>query len=302
MNLEDTLKKAAYKVWDELEPIPTTPSYKVFEVREEALTTMLIKEIFRANCSDIEKIEMIPGNEESLRGYDFELAIGSRAKGKYVRLFVQAKTLKGKRVGSTYNEIDFDQTNTLINYSRTQSSLAIYAFYNHLVENDLILRNHYNSATPYDKKSLGITLASAYSIHMLCSKKFSDYHFNNGHRINPQIYSLRYFSHLFYFHEASKSHLSVPFHELSYFTIDLAKRINMLYRRIKARSRTNFFFFFYPGMDSFLFDDKEIIPIISTNKEKLISEFKSRVEPYNEKPGIYNPQFLLIVNTDEQLE
>lgn len=302
MNLEDTLKKAAYKVWNELEPIPQSPNYKTFEVREEALTTMLIKEIYHANCANIDKIEMISPHDETIKGYDFELAIGSKSKSKYVRLFIQAKTLKGKRVSSNYNEIKFPQTNTLIQYSKSQSSLGTYAFFNHLVENDLTLNNHYNSATPYDKKSLGITVASAYSVKMMNSRKFSDFHFNNGYHISPRFYSLRFFPHLFYFHKASRSHMAVPLHELSYFTIELAERINRMYRLMQARSRTHFFFFFFPGMEEFLNDDKDIIPIIETNVEELVTDFKNRIIENNRTEGSYNPQLLLVINTDDQIE
>lgn len=109
MTLEETLKKASYKVWKELEPIPITTGYRIFEVREEALTTMAIKEICRSACSQIETVVMIPGSEESLSGYDFELVIGSKAKGKYVRFFIQAKRLYGKKVNNNFDLIKFDQ-------------------------------------------------------------------------------------------------------------------------------------------------------------------------------------------------
>ncbi len=302
MNLEDTLKKAAYKVWDELEPIPQTPNYKIFEVREEALTTMLIKEIYRANCGEVEKIEMISPQEETIKGYDFELVIGSKLRGKYVRIFIQAKTLKGKSVRSNYDQIKSIQTDALISYSKSQSSIGAFAFFNHLTENDLTLANHYNSATPYDKRSLGITVASAYSVKMLNTKKFSDFHFNNGNQISPRFYSLRFFPHLFYFHKASRSHLAVPFHELSYFTIELAERINRMYRRMQAQSRTHFFFFFFPGLEEFVYGDNDIIPIIETKIEQLVSDFKKRTSETNSIEGSYNPQVLLVINTDNQNE
>ena len=57
--LEDTLKSASYKVWDELEPVPVVSGFKVFEVREEALTTMALKEIIKCSCSQIENIHEI---------------------------------------------------------------------------------------------------------------------------------------------------------------------------------------------------------------------------------------------------
>lgn len=301
MTLEETLKKAAFKVWDELEPIPQTSNYKVFEVREEALTTMAIKELFRSACPEIEKVLMIPGSEESIKGYDFELVIGSKSLGKYVRFFIQAKRLYGKKVESNYNDIDFDQTMKLLNYSKGEDSLAMYLFYNHLVENDCDLMNHFNSATPYDKKCLGITITSAYSVHRLKEKKFSVLHCNNGRRVNPSLYNLRHFTHLFYFHEASKRHIAVPFHELSYFKISLAETINQIYRNLKAQGKLKFFFFFFPGLDELLNGDEDIIPILETNQEVLISQFNQRVNGSNDLEKVYNPQALIIIETGENI-
>lgn len=298
MTLEDALKKAAYKVWDELEPVPKGKGFKIFEVREEALTTMALKEIIRSSCKEIEEINMISGNEESLKGYDFELVIGSKSKGNYVRFFIQAKRLFGKNISSSYDSMHFPQTKKLINYSRKNSSLAMYAFFNHIVANSLILENHYNSVTSFDEKSLGITVASAYSVKMLQSKKFKDYHFNDGLRIRPNLYDLRYFPHLFYFHKKTRKHLAVPFHELSYLTIQMAEEINKIYRRIKKAGKLNFFFFFPFEGDNF-FDDEDLIPILKTNSEELISQFRNRTEKQSNIDEDYNPQFLLIVNTDE---
>lgn len=300
MTLEQALKQAAYKVWDELEPIPQNSNYTIFEVREEALTTMAIKELYRSLCPQIEKIEMIPGSEESLKGYDFEIVIGSKLKGKYVRLFIQAKRLYGKKVTSNYDALDFKQTDDLIKYSRNNSSLGMYAFYNHLSEQDITLQNHYNSATLFDKKSMGITVASAYSVKMLGARKFSKYHFNEGSKINPNIYSLRHFPHLFYFHKDSRKHIAVPFHELSYFTIDMAEIINRLYRRIKAKNKTYFFFFFFSGIEKLFNDDKDIIPILNTNSDKLFAEFRSRTSESNKEKSCYNPEALIIIDTDEE--
>lgn len=300
--LEDTLKRAAYKIWDELEPVSNGSGFKIFEVREEALTTMSLKEIIRCSCSQIENIEMISGNEESIKGYDFELAIGNKVKGNYVRFFIQAKRLFGKKISSEYNSMHFGQTEDLINYSRENDSLALYSFFNHIIDNSLVLENHYNSVTPFDKKSMGITLVSAYSIKMLQSKKFTDYHFNDGKRVRPSFYSLRHFPHLFYFHRDTRKHLAVPFHELSYFTIEMAERINRIYKMIKRRGRLNFFFFFPFGIEKFFNDDKDLIPIIKTNAEELINQFKTRTENKKQNNEFYNPQFLIVINTDEEIE
>lgn len=299
MNLEQALKKAAKKVWKELSPVSYKGTHKIFEVREEALTTMALKQLIEANCPEIEHIEMIPGCEESIKGYDFELVIGSKRKRKFVRLFIQAKKLNGKTTNSDYREINFEQNKTLLTYSKSETSLAAYAFFNHLTDADGDLMHRYNSGTPYDKKALGITICSAYSVKMLQKRKFDDYHYHHSAIRNINLYSLRYFARLFYFHRGSRSHLSIPFHELAYFSIDLAERINRLYREIKMRSRTNLLLLFFPGLDDFLNSDNDLIPIINRDKESLLSDFRNRKA--DESPdNPYRPQALIIINTDNR--
>lgn len=244
---------------------------------------------------------MISGTEESLKGYDFELAIGNKTTGRYIRLFIQAKRLFGKKISDKYDSIKFDQTEVLIKYSRDNQSLPIYSFFNHVIANSLILQNHYNSVTAFDKKSMGITICSAYSVKMLHSKKFTTYHFNDGLRINPRLYSLRYFRHLFYFHRDSKKHIAVPFHELSYFTIEMAEQINRMFRMIRSRRNRLSLFFFLPfNLEDYFKGDDDLIPIKKTNSERLISDFKARTQENNKDNEFYNPQFLLIINTDEE--
>ena len=243
---------------------------------------------------------MIPPDLEKISGYDFELVIGSKQKGKFIRLFIQSKRLIGNKVNSNYTNLKFDQTDRLIAYSKNESSLGIYAFYNHLTENDGTLLNHYNSCTPFNKKNLGITLTSAYSVKMQNTKSFTKYHFNNGLRVNPIFYSLRHFPDLFYYHNGSKDHLAIPFHELCYFTIDMAEKINELYKKIKAKKKNvNFFFFFPPGIESFFEDDNDLIPIIETDIEKLKLEFKVRTQNENKENDFYNPKALIIIDTVE---
>jgi hypothetical protein len=299
MTLEQALKKAAYKVWKELKPFPNNNDFHIAEVREEGLTSMALKKLRKSNCSHITKIIMIPPNEEKTAGYDFELAIGSKLQGKYFRLFIQSKRLYGYSVAEDYGSIKFNQTEDLIRYSRKESSLGMYAFYNHLIENDNKLIDYFNSCTPFDKRSIGITTCSAYSVKMLQSKKFHDYHFNNGHRVSPRIYSLRNFPHLFYFHKISSSHLAVPFHELSYLTIDLAQRINRLYKKIKAQSKTHLLLLFFPGIENLLDGEGDLIPIIKRNSEQLMKEFYERVFDDSIDKEIYNPRALIIIDTDE---
>jgi hypothetical protein len=294
MDLEQTLKLASNKVWQELEPVPRSSNVKIFEVREEALTTMALKEIYKAACPNIERIEMVSAIFEATSGYDFEVAIGSKRKGKFVRLFFQSKTLKGKDVKASYKEIDFDQTDNLISYAKKHTSLPMYAFYNHLMENDIRLHDYYNSASLFDKKNMGITIAAAYSVYRLKSKKFVKFHYNFGRRINPALYSLRFYPHLFYFHDQSNSHLAVPFHELAFFTIDIAERINRMYQRIKSQGRLNLLLLLM-GLEEFD-DSKKLIPILKTSPDELVEDFQLR-QTQNEKSP-FNPLALIIINTD----
>lgn len=294
MNLEQTLKAASYKVWLELEPVPMTSNVKIFEVREEALTTMALKEIYKASCPNVERIEMVSAIFEATSGYDFELAIGSKRKGEFVRFFFQSKKLKGKSLKDSYTEIKFEQTNDLINYSRKYKSLPMYAFYNHLMENDIRLHDYYNSATPFDKQSMGITISAAYSVYRLKSKKFAKFHYNFGRRINPALYSLRFYPHLFYFHDQSNSHLAVPFHELAFFTIEIAERINRIYRRIKSQGRLSLLLLLM-GLEEFD-DSKKLIPILKTSPDELVEDFKRRQNVAEKSP--FNPMALIIINTD----
>lgn len=300
MDLEKALKKAAYKVWNELSIVPTTNDYKIFNVREEALTTMALKELYKSKCSKIEKIIMISGHEENLRGYDFELVIGSRARGKYIRMFVQAKRIFGDELISSYNSLHFQQTEDLLKYSKKNASLAMYAFFNNINEQNKRLENFYNSSTTFDRKSLGITLCSAYSVDMKKSKHFNEYHFNNGIRVKPSIYSLRNFPDLFYYHSGSRNNLAVPFHEIAYMRIELAELMNKLFKRIKAKSkytRLNYYYYFPPGLENLFEGNDNLIPILHTNVNELENDFRKRTE--KKMIESYNPQALIIVDTDE---
>lgn len=297
MNLEQALKQASYKVWNELEP-PFNSKHKIHLVREEALTSLALKEISKSNCPMIETIEMISSHEEKTSGYDFELAIGS--KKNWVRFFIQSKKLNGVTVKSSYKEIKFDQCDKLISYSRSNSSLATYAFYNHLAENNFILADYFNSVTPFDRESLGITITSAYSVKALKSRTFLDNHYNAGNKIPLSLCSLKFFEHLFFYYNEYQRHVSIPFHEISYLTVGLAEHINKLHKKKEKKNILPFFFLGFGG--DFLFgNDEDLIPIIrNTTAEQLASNFRNRAESnlVNDEDN-YNPQALIIINTNE---
>jgi len=302
MNLEDILKKAAYKVWKEMPEVHRDNDFVIFDVREEALTTMALREIYKFKSGNIEKIKMISATAENLQGYDFELVIGSKARGKYIRMFIQAKRLFGQNTNGEYRSLHYDvkrkdnQTDILLSYAKKESSLAMYAFFNHLDEKNSVLKDYYNSSTEFNRKSLGITITSAYSIKITGSNKFKAYHSNNGIRVNQSLYSLRNFPDLFYHHNGTRNNLAVPFHEISYLTIDFAEIINKLYRRIRTNPlrRLNYYYYF-PPLDYFFDNGKDLIPILNTSVEELELDFLKR-----EKNESYNPKALIILDTDQK--
>jgi hypothetical protein len=295
MNLEQTFKQAAYKVWDELEPISNT-QHVIFPVREEALTTMALKAMVAANCTRIAKIEMISSDKEKTHGYDFELLIGGNKK--WIRFFIQSKRLYGYNITDNYDAIKFDQVNQIIQFSKDNIGIPTYAFYNHLEENDLTLNDHYNSVTPFDRKCLGITFTSALSIQMLKSRKFIDYHFNYGFHLPPSIRPLKSFEHLFYFYTHYRTHLSIPFHDIAYLTIDLAETMNKLYKKRQAKGTLPLFLFMWPGFENFYGDD-DLIPIIRDKSlETLTSEFRRRAQENEASNYGYYPKALIAIQTD----
>ncbi|MGN6400883.1 MAG: DUF6615 family protein [Flavisolibacter sp.] len=295
MNLEQAFKQASYKVWDELEPIASTV-HKIHPVREEALTSMALKVLANANCKAITKVEMISSDKEKTDGYDFELLIGHGKK--WIRLFIQSKRLYGNSTSDSYDAIKFDQVEKLINFSKKTVGIPTYAFYNHVTENDLVVCDYYNSITSFDRKSLGITLTSALTIKMLPTRKFADYHYNYGYHLIPRLQSVKSFEYLFYFYSEYRKHLSIPFHDLSYLTIDFAEEINKLYKKWQAKGYLPFFFFFFPGFEQ-LYGDDELIPIIrNQGLEVLVSDFRLRASENTASDFGFNPQALMVVDTE----
>ena len=95
MKLEKALKKVSKKIWNELKPLDTV-NVNIHKAREEGLTTMGLTILAEAKCDNVLKIDMISAKQESLRGYDFEICIGSPQKRKFIRFFIQAKRLYGR--------------------------------------------------------------------------------------------------------------------------------------------------------------------------------------------------------------
>ncbi|MBK7969587.1 MAG: hypothetical protein IPK08_11890 [Bacteroidetes bacterium] len=62
MNLEDILKSASYKIWDEMEPVIDNKDFHVHQVSEPGLTSMALKKIVNSGCKQILRAKMIPGS------------------------------------------------------------------------------------------------------------------------------------------------------------------------------------------------------------------------------------------------
>lgn len=97
---------------------------------------------------------------------------------------------------------------------------------------------------------------------------------------------------MFYFHNVQAA---IPFHELSYYTIEYAEYINKAYIDNIKSGNINFFFFF-PFSNSLYGDAGNLIPIIKGTPESLLDNFYSRGKENNEK---FNSKAILILDTNE---
>lgn len=293
MDLESALKKAEHKVWRELEPVNPKLG-KIYTVREEGLTSMALKELATSNCTQIHGIEMIPSSKEKVRGYDFEICIGSKKKGEFVRFFIQAKKIKRTSISGWY---DFDdaQCHTLEVFSKKYRSIPLYALYNHLTNNDRDILPYYNSNSDYKREYMGITMVPTVKMKIKGKRSFKDLHSTNI----PAYYRLPFFryhpSDIDFYEDAMQA--AVPMHELAYFTIERAKQFNKRFKKLKSKNKLNFFFFFFEN--EFLDDGEELIPIIKASPKELVQDFYERAENIQvQKEYSYKSEAILIFNQD----
>lgn len=291
MKLSTALKKASTKVWSELTPISNL-SHKIYEIREEGLTSMALKELSFSKCKNIQVIEMISAKRESIDGYDFQISLGNDKNAEYITFYIQAKRLSGSSLSSKYAAIDKDQVKNLIAYS-CRRGVPSYAFFNHLMEPPRTLRSYYNSITSFNKKYLGITLASAHAVRLANDYSFLTYHQGSGPNLPRKVYSPSNLANLFGYFK-NQMNIAVPFHELAYMNVKLAKAFNKRYKENSRRS-TLPFFFFNLGFEDFFFDNEDLIPIVSTTSQRIIAEFSS--PSGNIRNDIFSPQALIIINT-----
>ena len=293
MDLESTLKEAEYKVWAELEPI-NNPKADLYAIREEGLTVMALKKLANSNCSQIQSIQMIAPDEEKIKGYDFEICVGSNKKGKFIRFFIQAKKIQKTNIEGNYGEFKSDQCKNLESYSKEKKSIPLYALFNHLENSDRDIIKYYNSSSDFKKEFLGITLVTTSKMKIKGKRKFKDLHETEI----PAYFRypfLRYHPNDIDFYEDSMQ-AAVPFHELAYFSIENAEAFNKRFKELKRKNSLGFFFFFF---DDELFDDgEELIPVLKTNSEELTRDFRERNERNTIKKLAFNSKALIIINQD----
>ena len=159
MKLEKVLKKVSKKIWNELKPVNGV-NINIHSTREEALSSMGLRILAESKCNNILRIEMINSSQESVRGYDYEICIGSPKKRKFIRFFIQAKRLYGHKLNSKYKAYDSSQSIILENYSKTYKGIPLYSLYNHLDIPESELLRYYNSVGVFNKKHLGVTLTT----------------------------------------------------------------------------------------------------------------------------------------------
>lgn len=298
MKLEKALKKASKKVWKELAPIANS-NFKIHNVREEALSSMLLRTLAQSGCSNILGLEMIDSKSEKTGGYDFEMCIGNSKKKKFVRFFIQAKVLKGNYLNSVYKEYKLSQSNVLENYAKHNNGIPLYSLYNHLSIPELELYKYYNSPSKFNKKYLGVTISTTTKLKggikfdFVHDSGITDYYRFPLYRYHPDDI-------LFY-----EDHIQsgVPLHDLANFSIEKAEEYNRVYKENKSKGIIPFFFFFFFDPE-LVGDNDELIPILNMSEEELVADFRIRTNPdsLEKKYEGYNPQSLIILEQEELYE
>ena len=296
MNLEKTLQKVSKKIWNELKPVNDS-NINIHSVREEALSSIGLKILAKSKCSNVLKIEMISANEESLRGYDYEICIGSPKKRKFIRFFIQAKRLYGNKLNSRYNAYDPEQTKALEDYSKKYKGIPLYSLYNHLDVSESELLKYYNSTSIFNKKNLGVTLATT-------TKLKGGNYFNSIHDSGILNYFrlpfFRYHPLDLEFYE-DNIQVGVPLHDLANFTIEKAEEFNRRNRLNKTKNILPFFFFFF-DKDLLNDDGDDLIPILEMDENELVTDFRKRTQLKNESSEGYNPKALIILEQENLYE
>jgi hypothetical protein len=296
MNLENTLKKISKKIWKELKPVNDL-NINIHNVREEALSSMGLKILANSKCDNILRIEMISSHQEALRGYDYEICIGSSQKRKFIRFFIQAKRLYGNKLNSRYNAYDANQSKVLEDYSKTYKGIPLYSLYNHLDVPTSELLRYYNSTTNFDKKHLGVTLAT--TTKLKGGNQFNSIH-DNGILNYFRLPFYRYHPLDMEFYE-DNIQVGVPLHELANFTVEKAEEFNRRNKQNNSRNILPFFFFFFDP--ELLSDDSgDLIPILGMSEEELVADFRKRTELNNNNKEGYNPQSIIIIEQEDLYE
>lgn len=296
MNLEKTLQKVSKRIWNELKPV-NVANINIHPVREEALSSIALKIIANSKCKNVLRIEMINAQNESLRGYDFEICIGSAKKRKFVRFFIQAKRLYGNKLNSRYKAYDAHQCEQLEEYSKEYKSIPLYALFNCLDVPSGELKRYYNTDSAFNKKHFGVTLAT--TTKLKGGNKFDSVH-DSGILDYFRVPFYRYHPLDLDFYE-DNIQVGVPFHQLATFTIEKAEEFNEKFRQNNAQGIVPLFFFFFdPKLLSG--DNEELIPIHNKSEEELVTDFRMRSENYRNNNEGYRPKALIILEQQDLYE
>jgi len=287
MRLSKALNKAAKKVWDELRPAQTTIPNRIHLPREEALTSLMHRELAESGCPDVKKVWMFGSEEEHAEGFDFEIWVGNE-NNKWLQFLVQAKKLKGHEVGSFY-EIDQAQLATIFNFHRpNENAIPLYALYNHISGNSDLSPYHI-SLNGFKKSNLGVTLIKPGVMNGIPRKNFRNVHASpGGHTdfgLKKNDLAVKKIEDLFDWCDAA-----FPLHELANIDIEVLDNYYQKPQVTNPLIAANHYFFFFWGGNS------EHNPVQKGKSiDSIFKGFKKRKIGYNKE---LNVQALVIIQKD----
>lgn len=167
MTLCSTLERVAYHTWSLL--------YRAHMIHasiyEETLTELNLLEIQESHPVEI-WTDWYSKKKESINGADWEWVFLSKEGSSIFR--IQAKRLDIQ--SQSYEALDKIQTKKLIDYSKTSQDkkIPLYVFYNCLDKTSLTYNYQFGCLPRKSFLSLGCTIASAYDILSIKSKKIVD--------------------------------------------------------------------------------------------------------------------------------
>jgi hypothetical protein len=299
VNLKESLKIASEKVWAEMAPVSSR--FFINQVREDGLTSMILKVLARAKCVEILNIIESPKQgkmSEKYLGYDFDLWIGTN--NKYVRYIIQAKSQRGGYSLNSNYKIDGTQLARLERFAIKQEKIGVplFSFYKHLQVADNEIAKFYNSNEPFLKELMGITLSSTTKV-----KKFDSISFKDLHAFHEKIDQWiplfeRNVEDIKFYNELLNA--TVPWHELGNFKISTVEKVNKAFKKIKKLGQLNLLLL----LPSFFDFGGELIPIHKMTPAQIISycfkqNFEDDLKTYEPIQDNFQGKALVIIDCKE---